>query len=460
MHTKDLTHGSPVKLILAFALPLLIGNLFQQVYNMVDTMVCGYTLGDGAIASIGAVSALWSLIINFAQGMNNGYALVSSRYFGAQDIRSLKRSIGHMIKLNVIVATVLTAASVMFMKPLLEMMNVRGAIYHDAYVYITIICAGMASTVAYNMFSCILRAVGNSRTPLYYLIFSSVLNVMTDVLFVKFIGMGIAGAAVATVLSQTVSAALCGIHLFRKYKDILPSGEDMRLEKKMLCEMLVNGMAMAFMISVVDMGSVIFQRANNALGEIYISAYTAARRIIVIFMSPLSSISTAAATFIGQNRGAKKFARMDAGIKQVMAMEMIWGVFSCAVVYLFGGALIRFTTGTDSEFIVRNGVLSLRLHFPFYPALGLLICMRNAMQALDHKIAPLVSSSIELGMKIFSAAFLIPHFGFLGTCVTEPVTWVLCMVFLCSMYFGRRKQMLLGHHGQQLYNMTSHKARA
>ena len=451
MNTKDMTHGSPVKLILAFALPLFIGNIFQQVYNMVDTMVCGYTLGDGAIASIGAVSALWSLIINFAQGMNNGYALVSSRFFGAQDIRSLKRSIGHMIKLNVIVAAVLTAASVTFMRPLLEIMNVRGAIYHDSYVYIIIICAGMSSTIAYNMFSCILRAVGNSRTPLYYLMFSSVLNIIADVVCVKFIGMGIAGAAAATVFSQTVSAALCGVHLFRKYKAILPEAKDLRIEKDMLKEMLVNGMAMAFMLSVVDIGSVIFQRANNALGENYISAYTAARRIIVIFMSPLSSVSTAAATFVGQNRGARRFSRMDAGIKRVMVMEVIWGVFSCLVVYIFGGAMIRFTTGTDSDFIIRNGVLSLRLHFPFYPALGILLCMRNSMQALGHKIAPIISSSIELGMKIFSAAFLIPHFGFLGTCVTEPVTWALCMVFLCVIYFSRRRQMLFGPRGEHFF---------
>ena len=216
MKVMDMTEGQPVRLILAFAVPLFIGNVFQQVYSMVDTMVAGYNLGDNAIAAIGATSALYGLLVNFASGMNSGYAIVVTQRFGAHDERKLKEAIAGMMKLDLAVTAVLTALSLVFLKPLIGFLNVPDGIFADAYSYIAIICAGMVSTICYNMFAGILRAVGNSRTSLYFLMISSLLNMGMDVFFIVVLGIGIAGAALATVLAQTVSAVLCGIYVFRQ----------------------------------------------------------------------------------------------------------------------------------------------------------------------------------------------------------------------------------------------------
>ncbi|MCM1061978.1 MAG: MATE family efflux transporter [Eubacterium sp.] len=431
-----------MRLILAFAVPLFIGNIFQQVYSMVDTMIAGYTLGDNAIAAIGATSSLYGLLINFASGLNNGYAIVVTQRFGAHDEKNLKQTVGGMIKLDIIAALLLTVFSLVFLKPLMRFMNTPEAIFGEAYSYIFVICAGMAATVCYNMFAGILRAVGNSRAPLFFLIISSVLNIFLDVIFVAVLNMGVSGAAFATVIAQTISAAMCGVYVFKKYRSILPNRGDLRVPAKTLSELLSQGIAMGLMLCVVDFGSVIFQRANNELGEIIISAHTVSRRIISIMMQPLATISTASSTFIGQNWGAGKKSRIKFALGRVLLMEIIWSLFACGMIYAFGGALVRFTTGTEDSFIIKNAVMSLRWHLSFFPVLGCLLALRTAMQAMGKKIAPIVSSCLELGMKILSAAFLIPRLGFFGTSITEPITWTVMLMFLICAYLRIRGTVL------------------
>ena len=439
MKVMDMTEGQPVRLILAFAIPLFIGNIFQQVYSMVDTMVAGYNLGDNAIAAIGATSSLYGLLVNFASGMNSGYAIVVTQRFGAHNEGKLKEAIAGMMKLDLAVTAVLTVLSLVFLKPLMRFMNIPDAIFGEAYSYIAIICAGMVSTICYNMFAGILRAVGNSRTSLYFLIISSLLNMGMDVFFIVVLETGIAGAALATVIAQTVSAALCGVYVFRNYRSILPGREEFGVTREMFSELFSQGIAMGLMLCAVDMGSVIFQRANNGLGETIISAHTASRRIIGILMQPLSTIASASSTFVGQNWGAKKTQRIKSALKQVMGMEIAWGLFSCIVVYIFGGMLVRFTTGTADTEIVGNAVMSLRWHFAFFPILGCLLALRTAMQAMGKKKAPILSSCLELGMKMFSAALLIPQLGFFGTSITEPITWTLMLLFLGTAFAFQNK---------------------
>lgn len=441
MHIMDMTQGSPTKLILAFAIPLFIGNIFQQVYSMVDTMVAGYNLGDNAIAAIGATSSLYGLIIGLASGLNSGYAIVVTQCFGAHDERKLKASIAGMMGLDAVVAVVLTVLSLGFLRPLMGFMNTPDAIFGQAYSYIAVICAGMAATIAYNMFAGILRAFGNSRTSLYFLILSSVLNMGMDILFVAVLHLGVAGAALATVIAQAVSVALCGIYVYRHYREMLPGREDFHVAPEMIAELFSNGIAMALMYCVVDLGSVVFQRANNALAETIITAHTASRRIIGIMMQPLATVATASSTFVGQNWGAKKPERIRMGLKQVMGMETAWSLFGCVVIYAFGGFLVRFTTGTSDVFVVENAVMSLKWHLTFFPVLGCLLILRTAMQAMGKKKAPILSSCIELGMKVFSAAFLIPRLGFFGTSITEPVTWTIMLLFLLVAYLAQKKEL-------------------
>ena len=448
----DMTKGNAVRMILTFAIPLFIGNIFQQVYSMVDTMVAGYCLGDQAIAAIGSTSSLYALIIDLAWGLNSGFALIVTQAFGAHEPEKIRKSIGHMMMLDGIIAAVLTTLALIFLPSLMRLMNTPESIFDQAYSYMMVIFAGLLATICYNMFAGILRAFGNSRTPLYFLIFSSLLNIALDLLFVAVFHMGVGGAALATVAAQAVSGVLAGIYVYRNYRDMLPVKEDFRLEKGLTKEMITTGAAMGFMYSLVDLGSVIFQGAANALGEMYIASHTAARRIINILMQPMSGLMNASGTFVGQNWGAKQKQRIRNTLKKIMGMQIAWGLFTCLIVYLFGPwglftclivylfgrAIIQFVTGTQSEAILANAVLSLHIHFPFFPVLGVLLAMRVSMQSMGQKTAPVISSVIELLMKIISVLWI----GFVGVCVTEPVTWVIMTAFLITVYMVKTRKIL------------------
>ena len=438
----DMTQGNAVRKILAFAIPLFIGNIFQQIYSMVDTMVAGYCLGDQAIAAIGATSSLYGLIIDLAWGLNSGFALIVTQAFGGHEKEKIRRSIGHMMVLDGIITAVLTILALTLLPTLMRLMNTPESIFDQAYSYMVIIFGGMAATICYSMFAGILRAFGNSKTPLYFLIFSSLLNVALDLLFVAVFHMGVGGAALATVTAQAVSGILTGIYVYRNYRDMMPAREGFRLEKGLTKEMLATGGAMGFMYSLVDIGSVVFQGAANVLGETYIAAHTAARRIINILMQPMSSMMNAAGTFVGQNWGAKQKQRIRDTLKSIMGIQIAWGLFSCLIVYLFGRAIILFTTGTHNGAVLNNAVMSLRIHFPFFPVLGVLLAMRVSMQSMGQKTAPVFSSVIELLMKIIFALWLIPSLGFTGVCVTEPVTWVIMTIFLMTVYMVKTRKML------------------
>ena len=301
----DMTVGSPLKKILWFAIPLFIGNIFQQVYNLADTAIAGYTLGDNAIAAIGATSPLYSLLVDFASGMNSGFGIVTAQSFGAKNWGKVRRSIAAMLVLNLALAAVLTAGSLVALRPLMAAMEVPDAIFEDAYAYIFVIFAGLLATVCYNMFAGILRAFGNSRTPLYVLVAACVVNLVLDVLFMVQFQWGVAGPA--TVIAQAFSAVLCGLYLWKVYPHLLPRRGDFRLEGPLVKEMWSTGSAMALMLCVVDLGSVLYQKGINGLGQQLIVAHTAARKLIGMLMMPLGSVATAYSTFVGKTLGRARW---------------------------------------------------------------------------------------------------------------------------------------------------------
>lgn len=438
---RDMTQGSPLALILSFSIPLLIGNIFQQVYSMVDTMVVGHGVGDQAIAAIGATSALYSIIVNFAWSLNNGYAIVVTQRFGAQNIRGMRHAIAGMIMLNSGMTALLTVLALIFLRPLMAFMNTPAAIFEDAYAYITIIYLGMFSTIAYNMFAGILRAMGNSRSPLYFLIVSSLLNIALDLLFVMVLHMGVPGAALATVIAQTISAVLCGAYTLRSYGDYMPRREHFRVPSETLKELASTGFAMALMVTVIDAGSLVYMRANNAFGEVIITSHVTARRIIGIFMGPISSVSTALSTFVGQNFGAGKKDRIRTGIIKTCLFEIGFSIVAFVVLFFAGASIVRLITGTSDAEIIRNAVMSVRIHTAFFPFLGLVFCIRSSMQSMGEKKAPILASCIELSLKFVAAAWFIPTFGFLGTSFTEPLIWLFMAVYLVIAYAGQRKKM-------------------
>ncbi len=432
--TNDMTIGNPIKLIISFAIPLFIGNVFQQIYNIADTMIIGHKLGDMAIASIGATSSLYGLNINFALGLNSGYGIIVAQSFGAKNEEKLRKSIATMITLNLIIATLLTIFSHVFLRSFMRMMNIPESIFDEAYTYISIILGGMLVTICYNMFAGIMRALGNSRTPLYFLILAVILNVCLDILFVMTFNLGVAGAAIATVIAQTLAALLCGIYLLRKYGDILPKKEDFKLEMPLVKEMSSSGFAMAMMLCVVDIGSVIYQSSINELGELLIVSHTAARKIISIFMMPISSIATANSTFVSQNWGAGKKQRIKDGLRKIIAIAVGYGVFAFVMLFFLGGLVVQFITGTNDSEVIKNAVLSVRIHASCFSALGVLLVLRTTLQSMGYKVAPVISSVFELSGKIISGMWLIPSFGYLYVCLTEPVIWNICALFLIIVF--------------------------
>lgn len=439
---QNMTEGSPMKQMLSFGLPLLFGTLFQQFYSLVDTMVVGYTLGDRAISAIGATSSVYSLLFFLTASLNSGFAIPIGQLFGAGDLSRLRKAVAGALLLNLLFGVVLTALSLGLLGPVISLLNTPDDIRADAEIYIGIICAGLLSTVCYNMFSRLLNSLGDSRTPLMFLILTSLLNIALDFLLVAGFSLGVAGAALATVISQVVSCLLCGVFLVRNFRAYLPGREDFQVPGKLMLELISTGSAMALMSVVVDIGSVIFQSAANTLGIAIITAHTASRRLIELLLQPLGSLSAAFSVFTAQNYGAGKRSRIRTALAQVLLLSALWSLIATCFVYLLGGSIIRLTTGTTDPVVLRNAVLSLRVHLPFYPMLGAVFCLRSGLQAMGFKIVPICSSVVELAIKLLSAWMLISRLGYLGVCITEPASWTLMTLFLGGAYLLKYRATL------------------
>lgn len=436
--TSDMTKGTPIKVIAYFAIPLFIGTLFQQAYNIVDTMIAGHKLGDDAIAAIGATAALYSVLIYFANGMNNGFGVVMAQIFGSRNIAKMRKAVAAAVILNTATTVLLTAAVLPFLRLLLKLLDTPADIFEMSYRYIFIILAGMIATIAYNMCAGFMRAVGNSRTPLYFLIISCAVNIGLDFLFIMGLNMGVVGAALATVLAQLISAVFCAVYIMKKYGGYMPAKSDWRISWDLAKEMLSTGASMGLMSSVLAIGSIILQKGINNLGKDIITAHTASRRIFEFLMMPLQAIANACATFVGQNFGAKQFERIRRGMKQVLWLELAWSLVSAAVAFPGGGFLVRIVTGTDNADIIANAAYNLEVCTVFFFPLGILFVLRNSMQAMGHKIAPVFSSGIELAVKVLSCIFVIPVMKYKGVVFTEPVIWALCAAFLAAVYLRKK----------------------
>lgn len=438
----DMREGNPVRLITAFAVPLLIGNVFQQIYSVVDTMVAGYCLGDRAIAAIGSTHAVYSLILQLSWGLASGFVLVITRNFGAGDRGALRKTIASTFSLSAIITVVMTTLSLSVLRPFLRVMNTPDSILEDAHSYMVVIVAGLAATMLYNMFAGIMRAFGNSVTPLYALIFSSLLNVGLDLLFVAVFHMGVGGAALATVIAQGASGVICGWYVLKNYRAFMPRKEDFLPDWPLIREMLSTGGAMAFMYSIVSIGSLFYQGAVNGLGDTIITAHTASEKVIGILMGPMSCLMDATSTFVGQNWGAGKADRVREAFKKSMIMEIVLGLACCGLVYLLGEQFIRLLTGTTDTEVLRWAVLNMRIVLPFFPVLGVLFILRTSMQAMGQKIAPVISSTLELAMRFVGALWMVPAFGYYGVSWNTPLTWSVMTAFLFAAYLVQTRKRL------------------
>ena len=411
--TTDMTTGSPAKLLFYFAMPLFIGNILQQFYNLADTSLAGHLLGDTALAQIGATAALYSLITNVAFGLNNGFALFVSRNFGADNKIEMKRSVCWAVLLSAISTILLTTSFLVFRRPLLTLLQVPADTMDGALSYLTVILAGIPLTMAYNLESSLLRSIGNSVTPLIFLVFSSVLNVILDYLFMGPFSMGVRGAAIATVTSQGISAILGLFCILRGYPELRFGKQDMKVSIHFVFEMFWTGLSMALMSAIYNIGSVILQGSINALGNVYIAAQVGGRRLAEFFYTPGIALGTSAATFASQNYGAHKNSRIKKGIFAAITMYGVWWVLAMIC-----------------TFTISNGLMYLRISIPMIPPMAVLVIVRNALQGMCHSVAPLLCSALEMIGKIIFAVFLVPVYGYVAVCVCEPVTWVVCFLFI------------------------------
>lgn len=438
----NLTTEPVLKSLLLFSLPILISNVFQQLYNTTDTMIVGNFMGSQALAAVGATSSLFELIVGFAIGVGNGMGIVIARHYGAKEKELVKKSVAGAIVVGVVLTLFIMLISLLLLHPLLTLLQTPENIIGQAYDYIFIIMIFVGVTIAYNLGAGVLRAIGDSMTVLYILILAAVFNVILDLLFIVKFQMGVQGAAFATIVAQGMAALLCIFYILRKVRLLIPSKRHFKLDKHLYRDLLGQGISMGLMTSIVAIGSVILQTAINQLGVNIIAAQTAARRIQGFFIMPLNSIALAMVTFVAQNFGAKKFDRIIRAIKISLALSATWSLLT-VILFLFSATtMVRWISGSTDTELLANGTQFLHIASLFYIVLGILYILRNTLQGLGEKVIPLISSVIELVGKIIFVVFIIPRLGYLGVILCEPLIWVVMTVQLVYLYRGVRKEKL------------------
>lgn len=425
---KNLTKGKPLKVILLFAIPLYIGQLFQLCYSLIDTRIIGSALGEASLAAVGSTTSLSDMLIEFLNGIICGFGIIISTYFGAKDEKNVRKAITGTLLLGIGFTVLLSAICLMFLPQILGALNVSENLWPEAFAYIGIIIAGLTATTLYNICAAILRAIGDSYTPLLFLVISNVLNVGLDYLFVLIFETGVFGAAAATVLAQAISAILCFIYMRKKYPEIVIHKEDLIPEKEVYRQLLPTGLSMGFMISFVTLGSLALQTGINLLGTNIIVAHTGARKATMIFLIPFFVLGTALATYCGQNLGAQEFERIRKGIKDTVLLSFGWCVIVLCIVFTISPFIVRSITASSEQEVLDNAVRYLKVNSVFYIFPAVICILRNSMQGFGDTKTPLVSSFIELAAKVLIAYLLIPSLGYIGVIVSEPVAWVLMVI--------------------------------
>lgn len=425
---KDLTKGNPGKLIIQFAIPIFIGNIFQLFYSLADTRIVGSTLGDEALAAVGATSTINNLIIGFLIGLTNGFSILVARDFGAQKLEQLRKDLGGTLKLGMIISLLLTVISAIFLGPILRLLNMPEALMAGGIAYIRVILLGMTAAMLYNICASVLRAIGDTITPLIFLIFSTLINIGLDYLFILGFDTGVAGAAYATVISQSVAAVMCFIYVWKRYPMLRLQRSDFLRDRELEKSLLTSGLSMGMMQSLVSLGTVALQGAINTLGTYTIVAHTGARKITEIFMLPFGVLGMTMATYCGQNLGAGEVGRIKKGLKQVIWVAWIWCVIVIGASYTIAPFLIRLVTATSNNEVIETASLYLRIDTLVYFVPAVITILRNALQGIGDHVTPIVSSFIELAGKVFIAICLTPYLKYMGIILAEPIVWVLMVI--------------------------------
>ena len=436
----NLLEGPILRAMIAFAIPVMIANIFQQLYNTVDIMIVGRFLGEESLAAVGATAAIFELVVGFALGIGNGMGIVIARYYGAGNYEKLKSAVAATFVIGGVLSIIIAILGNFTLYPLLKLLGTPSNIIAQSYEYIYLIVVFVGVTLAYNLCAGLLRAVGDSKAALYFLIISAIINTVLDIYFIAYLHMGVRSAGVATIISQGVSAVLCFIYIRKKNPFLIPSKKHFIWDKKLYIDLLGQGTSMGLMLSVVSIGTVILQTSINALGSTIISAQTSARRIMVLALLPIIAMNATITTFTSQNFGAKQYKRIVEGLRQAMAITITWSIFISIVLFFASPYLNELITGSSDEELIYQASLYLKISSAFYPVLSVLVTLRNALQGLGQKMMPLVSSIIEMLGKILFVIFIIPSAGYLGVIFVEPILWV---VMAAQLYYAFRKEPVI-----------------
>lgn len=447
---NDMTKGNPGRLLLYFSLPILLGNIFQQFYSMVDTIIVGKAISTEALAAVGLTGALSFLILGFVTGVTGGFAVIVAQCFGAKDEKGVRESIANSFVLSIFITIILTIFAVVTTKPLLNLMNTPENVYQDAYTYILIIYLGIGCNMLYNMVACIIRALGDSKTPLYFLALASIVNIVLDLVFILNFNMGVAGAALATIISQGLSGILCVIYGMKKYPVLHLRKEDFVITKESIRKHLSIGLPMAFQFSITAIGVIIIQSALNTFGSDKIAAFTAACKVESFVVQPANTICTAIATYAGQNMGANNPKRIHDGVRASLWISAICCIVSSAIVFLFGKSITSlFVNGYQPE-VINSAQLYLNILGIAFPFLYLLSVYRSVLQGMGYGFMTLIAGITELGMRVLVAVLLPAYLGYTAVCVASPVAWIGATIPLIIVYTIIMKRLLKGK--EMIYN--------
>ena len=443
---KDMTNGSPSKHILGFAIPMLFGMLFQQFYNLVDTIIVGKTLGVEALAGVGATGSINFMIIGFCMGVCNGFVIPVAQCFGAKKPADLRKYVFNGYICSIVFAIVLTLASVIFCRRILIIMNTPADIIDHAYNYIVVIFIGIPTVFLYNMVSGVIRSLGDSKTPVVFLVLSSIINVVLDFFLILVCKMGVAGAGWATVTSQLISGLTCLIYMYKKY-DILKGDKSERvLDRRFITNLCMNGVPMGLQYSITAIGSTILQAAVNTLGSTYVAAMTAGSKMFNFTCCPFDALGSTMATYTGQNVGAAKIKRLGQGVRSAMIIGSVYSVLSLIALYFTTDYIaLLFVNASETTIIALTRQFILASACFYIPLTGVNV-VRFCIQGMGFSVFAISAGILEMIGRAFAAIILIPNIGFIGACLASPIAWIAADAFLFPAFIHCAKKLNARHN--------------
>ena len=435
-NVRDMTVGSPARNILYFALPLVLGYVLQHLYQVVDAAIVGRWVGVEGLAAVGASSSIMFLFLGFCNGACAGFSVPVAQAFGAKEYSLMRQYVANAIRIGIWISVLLTIPICVLCSPILRLVNVPDDIFHQAWIYLMLQFLGIPLAIAYNLLAGFIRSLGNSKEPFYFLLVSSATNIILDLIFVIVFKWGVFGAGFATLISQIVSVSLCYSFIIRQMKMLIPVGEERRYDSDHVTHLLNNGIPMGLQFSITGIGVIMLQSANNALGTMYVAAFTASMRVKYVFTTVFENIGVAMATYCGQNIGARRLDRVKSGLKAATGIMLVYFVFTFAVIFPFADEMMALFVDPSQRQIIDLASQYMRISNYFYPVLGMLTIFRYSIQGLGYSTLSLMSGVMEMLARCAVSIWMVPAMGFMGVCLGDPAAWCAADLFLFpAMYF-------------------------